>query len=434
MYTDPIAKPDPINMRGYLKFEYPSRWEKYELENADSRKMYQLIDGNLLGNLLVDNDIQILILNACRSAYAEVPEKPIRVDNDSQQLNNFQVQKRAFGSLAQEVMNAGVAGVVAMRYNVYVVTAAQFIADLYISLAQGKTIGEAVTSGRKQLAAQPKREIAYKPIILQDWIVPIAYEATPIAIFPTRVDGVSNAIFTIKMLETQLLKAPDNSFFGRDETLLAIDRAFNYQSIVLLYGLAGSGKSSTAVEVARWYVLTGGIQGDVLFTSFESYQSISGLLDKIGQVFEQKISQREIPWLALSDEERRKIVLKMLNQTPVLWIWDNVEPIAGFPESETQRWSKTEQQDLFNFLQDAKSTKAKFLLTSRRDERQWLGELPVRLQVPPMPLTERVQLTQAIANNLGYTLNNVEDWLPLLKFTEGNLHAQSTDRADSHKT
>ena len=50
--------------------------------------------------------------------------------------NRSHSQVRAFGSLAQEVMDAGVTGVVAMRYNVYVVTAAQFVADLYAGLAQ----------------------------------------------------------------------------------------------------------------------------------------------------------------------------------------------------------------------------------------------------------------------------------------------------------
>jgi hypothetical protein len=38
---------------------------------------------------------------------------------------------RALGSFAQEVMEAGTAGVVAMRYNVYVITAARFVRDLY---------------------------------------------------------------------------------------------------------------------------------------------------------------------------------------------------------------------------------------------------------------------------------------------------------------
>ena len=37
---------------------------------------------------------------------------------------------RAYGSLAAEVADQGVPGVVAMRYNVYVDTAARFVEDL----------------------------------------------------------------------------------------------------------------------------------------------------------------------------------------------------------------------------------------------------------------------------------------------------------------
>ena len=121
----------------------------------------------------------MLVLNACRSAHAEELAKPdIIVERE-----DVHSKVRAFGSLAQEVVDAGVAGVVAMRYNVYVMTAAEFVADLYESLAAGLALGEAVTLGRKQLEAKPLREIAYRPRILQDWMVPIVYESAPITLF-----------------------------------------------------------------------------------------------------------------------------------------------------------------------------------------------------------------------------------------------------------
>ena len=66
---------------------------------------------------------------------------------------------RAYGSLAQEVMDAGVAGVVAMRYNVYVVTAARFIGELYAGLLAGQPLGGAVSAARRQLAADPQRQV-----------------------------------------------------------------------------------------------------------------------------------------------------------------------------------------------------------------------------------------------------------------------------------
>src|SRR5262252_9271480 len=81
-------------------------------------------------------------------------------------------------------MDTGATAVVAMRYNVYVETAAQFIADLYGPLAQGYTVGEAVTLSRKQLAAQPQRSIAFDSRPLQDWCVPVVFEAAPVALFP----------------------------------------------------------------------------------------------------------------------------------------------------------------------------------------------------------------------------------------------------------
>jgi tetratricopeptide (TPR) repeat protein len=72
------------------------------------------------------------------------------------------------------------------------------------------------------------------------------------------------------------------------------------------------------------------------------------------------------------------------------------------------------------FLSAARETKAKFLLTSRRDEMAWLGELPRRVQVPAMPMQERLQLAGAIVERRGRRLAELPELTPLLKFTRGN--------------
>lgn len=119
----------------------------------------------------------------------------------------------------------------------------------------------------------------------------------------------------------------------------------------------------------------------------------------------------------------RRVALQVLEQVPVLWIWDNVEPVAGFPKGTKSDWSDEEQKELVDFLRDARKTKAKFLLTSRRDEHEWLGnELPARITIPPMPMLERVQLARALAEKHNRRLTDVEDWRPLLDFTQGNPH------------
>ncbi len=406
---------------GYLAFENPQMEENL-----------QLADGPALGKLLVETDVPVLVLNACRSAHAEAAEARESAETDPHS------QVRAFGSLAQEVMDAGVAGVVAMRYNVYVVTAAQFVADLYTSLAQGHSLGEAVTLGRKQLAAQPLRTIAYDPLPLQDWPVPVVYEAAPIALFP-KPGRAHDSPLRIHLeagdaapergtLDPSLPPSPDAGFFGRDETLLALDRAFDTQPIVLLHAYAGSGKTATAAEFARWYALTGGVKGPVLFTSFEGYKPLARVLDQIERTFGPMLEAAGVNWLALSDDARRQVALQVMQQVPVLWIWDNVEPVAGFPTkpcegsepSQGSAWSEAEQRELVDFLRTARETRARFLLTSRRDERTWLGDLPRRITIPPMPMQERVQLAQALAEKHVRKLTDVDDWRPLLRFTQGN--------------
>ena len=404
-------------MHGYLAFE-----------NSANEDNVEFINGPELGRLLVETDVPVLVLNACRSAHTDAQNTPTQMAIDKGRADDPHAQIRAFGSLAQEVIDAGVAGVVAMRYNVYVMTAAQFVNDLYTALVQGQTLGEAVSLGRKQLDAQPQREIASRPISLQDWLVPIVYEAAPIALFSKPTKSVelkitlhSNDAFPVfGWIDPQLPRTPDAGFFGRDETLLAIDRAFDQHSIVLIHAFAGSGKTSTAAEFGRWYSLTGGIQGPVLFTSFERYLPLPRVLDKLGQFFQQELEQSGIHWSILEDEQRRKVAIQLLYQIPVLWIWDNVGSTSGLSDSENHKSSIAERQKLSNFLRDATQTRAKFLLITRRRNQHWIESFSVRISVPPMRMPDRVQLTKALLQKYGRGLESLQNWNLLLEYTQGN--------------
>ena len=407
-FSPQVIYPNQVQdeMRGYLVFE-----------NPDSEYNMRLVDGTEFGATLYNNNAHVLILNACRSAHADIHEQ-----KSGEEVSDFHSQVRAFGSLAQEVMNEGVAGVVAMRYNVYVVTAAQFVADLYAALASGQGLGEAVSMGRKQLAAQPLREIAFDPIPLQDWSVPVAYEAAPIQLFARAESAPTIKIDLSKTTRAEdNLPRPDVGFFGRDETILALDRAFDTQSVVLLNAYAGSGKTMTAAEFARWYAQTGGLRGPILFTTFEQYKPFAQILSAVEETYRPVLEQNNIQWLARSDDERLNLTLQIFQQIPPLWIWDNVEPVNGFPAGADSAWSLSEQRELRTFLQIVTAqSKTKFLLTSRRDEREWLGDIPKRVTLPPMPMQERVRLTRALADKQGKRIADVKDWLPLLRFTQGN--------------
>jgi len=378
-------------------------------ENPELERNTHSVKAAELGRLLHETRVPLLILNACRSADSEPPEQPQKVGDLHQQI-------RQFGSFAHAVMDYGASGVVAWRYSVFVDTAAQYMADLYAALASGLPLGEAATMARKQLSS------GARPI--EDWTVPVVFESAPTQLFPKPMEGAGTLDIKLDARpaasDSGLPHAPDVGFIGRDETILKLDRRFDAQNIVLLHAYAGSGKTSTATEFARWYLETGGLSGPVLFTSFEQHKALPRVLDELGRLFETTLARGGIQWLTLDDGQRREVALQVLRQTPVFWIWDNVEPIAGFPAGTPSAWSVAEQKDLLDFLHAARPTKAKLLLTSRRDERGWLHELPARIELPPMPFEECVQMTEELAKKLGRRLDDVEDWRALIRFTQGN--------------
>jgi tetratricopeptide (TPR) repeat protein len=432
---------------GYLIFENPS-----------SPANQQFADGPTLGRLLAATDVPVLVLNACRSAFTEALARPGQPESepadaaarpdgspaaggdagspdpgDAGAMADVHARIRAYGSLAAEVADAGVPGVVAMRYTVYVATAAQYVADLYAHLLAGESLGEAATAARRKLAADPTRQIGQAPVALQDWTVPVIYEAAPLTLLQR---GIREAPLTQLATSDQgsvgpvaggLPRPPDAGFFGRDETLLALDRAFDTQHVVLLEAFAGAGKSTTAAEFARWYQSTGGLDdpdwgtGPVLWSSFEQHLPLDRLVGTAGDFFSDLLEANDIHWQALTDPaQRRDLVLQVLAQVPVLWVWDNTEPVTGFPPGTKSAWTKAEQDELVDFLRDlAGRTRCKVLLTSRRDEQAWLGMLPARLRLPPMPMRERLQLAAAIADRHGHPAPGI-NWRPLLRFSAGN--------------
>ena len=224
-----------------------------------------------------------------------------------------------------------------------------------------------------------------------------------------------------------LPRPPDAGFFGRDETLLAIDRAFDTQQVVLLHAFAGAGKTTTAAEFARWYAATGGLHhpelgtGPVLWSSFEHHLPLDRLLDAAGDAFAPLLEANGIHWQALtSTTTRRDLVIQLLQQVPVLWVWDNTEPVTGFPPGTSSSWTQEEQDQIAGLLRDlAQQTQCKVLMTSRRDEQHWLASLPARIQLPPMPMREQLQLAAALAaRHPGY--DPATDWRPLLRYAAGN--------------
>ncbi|MCB0205990.1 MAG: CHAT domain-containing protein, partial [Anaerolineae bacterium] len=401
---------------GYLLFEHPG-----------SRDNLRPVSGEELGKLLHDSGVPVLALNACQSAMHEAAERPSLAADAHDEV-------RAIGSLAQAVIDQGIPAVLGMRYSVYVVTAAQYIGQLYANLAKGRSFGQAASEGRKHLARNPERWVGLQPRPLQDWFVPVVYEAAPIHLLPAepspgtlrQTQGAGQVLDPVHSNPALRRYVPDTGFIGRDETLLLLDRAFDSAPVVLLHAYAGQGKSATAVEFARWYAMTGGLgpQPTVLLTSFEQPVDLAGALNQVDGLFNPLLQANGIEWHALNDPaERRDLVVQILRQIPVLWIWDNVEPVAGFPAGSESQWTAAEQAELADFLRQIKldrATQAKILLTSRRDERAWLGAWPRRVAMPRMSRADAASLAVEIGRERGLERHGVNAWEPLLDYCAGN--------------
>ncbi|MEI7868690.1 MAG: tetratricopeptide repeat protein [Candidatus Methylumidiphilus sp.] len=162
----------------------------------------------------------------------------------------------------------------------------------------------------------------------------------------------------------------------------------------------------------------------MLFTSFESHTDLTDALNQIGHLFAPVLQANGIEWHALNyNQQRRTLVLQLLRQIPLLWIWDNVELVAGFPAGTESAWTKLEQTDLAEFLKQVKldkSTKVKILLTSRRDEQNWLGGIAQRIKMPRMSHADAATLALELGKERNLNRAELADWQPLLNYCAGN--------------
>ena len=425
--SDPTASflsPIEPGKRGYLIFEDP-----------DDPRNNQLVDGAAFGSLLMGTGSHMIVLNACSTAQvSDIPRSYQTSSADEREdgsslttvgsvIRDYRAPVRAYGSFAHEVMRIGVPAIVAMRYSIYAVTAAQFVGALYGALLDGTELGEAVNAGRNNLFEQPYRNVARHRMRVQDWVVPVLYEQAPMRFLSKpllRKRTVSaeraRAVRQRLAISASLPGEPDVGFWGRDDAILEIDRAFDRNSVVMLWGPRGSGTSATVVEFARWYALTGGIRGRVVVTSFDECRSLDDALDQLAAELPEEVVASGFHWSRLDTGERRGAALTILHQVAVLWIWDELQSHTTL-SLERRDLVRTE---LVNFLRQARHTKARILLASDCDEHDWLSELPVRIKLAPMPLWEQLELAGAVAARYRHNIMDPEIWVPLLRLSEGS--------------
>ncbi|HLG15897.1 MAG TPA: CHAT domain-containing protein [Blastocatellia bacterium] len=378
------------------------------------------VSGGELGSLLAGKGVPIVLLNACQSGMTH-PEA-------------------LYPSVGNQLLKAGARGVVAMAYSVYVQTAVRFMARLYEGLINGEELSRATALAREDLRAHPQRLSPVGEINLRDWMVPVLFEAAPV----TALARGAEVRLDLGLLEDRQAKAgaefdcpepPAFGLVGRDGLMLELERGFQprraaggankteAETVVLLEGMAGVGKTETAVGFARWWAETGGLEGPIFFFSFGRHTPLAGVCDRVGQVFGPVVkAQLKQEWHLLTAEQRKQVALAILKQVRCLMIWDNFEPVGGFPAGTPSLWTNEEQKELRDFLRGLRGGRTKVLLTSRRDE-PWLGKIYGRVEVGGLKLHEAQELAMRVLRRAGLNTAQIEA-LPayneLLKYLRGN--------------
>jgi tetratricopeptide (TPR) repeat protein len=367
-------------------------------ENIDGSP--QIITATQIAQSLNDCRVPIFVLNACKSA---------------------QEGDGSFSSVATRLVSLGAKGVVAMAYNVQVEAAKHFIGRFYQQLVAGTDVSTAVAAARRQVLNQRLRptNTTKGDLPLADWMVPVLYQQetyTPFVPTSNSTEDILNIDNFLEEPVSNLVGFPEQGrygFIGRDYDILRLERSFRRNNIMLLQGMGGVGKTELTVGYARWLEETQGRE-KIFFTSFESGASLSRVVNEVGRaVWKDKFSQ-------YTAEQQQRAVLKYLQSQPCLLIWDNFEPVMGFPEGNEPLLSEDERDHLKHFLKELHGGQTWVLITSRREE-TWLDCGYSLINLQGLSPVDAQEFAAKILRSLGVEIKNLpEEYLDLLKLLGGH--------------
>lgn len=377
---------------------------KLIFETDDNEK--DPVSATKLSQLLAEHRIPVMVLNACQSA---------RIDATAE---------TAFASVAASLISAGVRSVLAMGYNLYVSGAQQLLPAFYRELFKSGDTAQATREGRKAMLTTPVRASAAEAIELQDWLVPVLYQQSPLTL--ERANQSAPRIAAVEEqsedpLPEEALRIGSYGFIGRERIIQQIERASqpNHPAAgILIRGMAGIGKTTVAAGYLRWLRDTGGLpEYKVQWFEFDRIQSAGYVISQLATaVFGGRAD-------SASQEEKLAALKQTLPKIRTIQVWDNFESVSGVSGSEeaTGLLPAEDRQILSELLASMRGGHSRVLITSRSEE-LWLPVTSVqRLVLGGLSGEDRWLYCDAIVRDIGIKPNRQDpQWRALMNELHGH--------------
>jgi len=364
---------------GGLCFEDPRDTLKLD------HRRHVTIHTDKLGPLLKDHRIPLVFLEACQTAQAEGTSE----------------------SVASELLQRGVASVVAMSHGVLVETARRFVEAFYAGLAHGRRVGDAMLDGQNVLKDDTFRGRIFGAgeLRLEDWFVPVLFQEKddPQLFRSTPAPQTQEDLRTILSSRLgDLPPEPETGFVGRSRELLALQRLLRHERYAVVRGQGGEGKTALAVEFARWMVRSQQVRR-AAFVSVEAHGHRLAVLDAVGS----QLVGGTYSAAAFADVEKAILPIeRALREQSTLLVVDNMESILLPPYVETpEALSEEAGRELMAILnlceRLVKVGDTRLVFTSREAVPAPFDHKDHRLELPHLHPEDAVKLVERVLKAAG---------------------------------
>jgi tetratricopeptide (TPR) repeat protein len=329
-------------------------------------------------------------------------------------------RRQGWERLGQQFVEAGAPVTIVLPHLVRGPAATEgFLRRFYQALSAGSEAGASLASARSWMMDEPHRPTVAGPQVSWDWITPTVYQRS--TYLPPTIEAERPNPLAAPVIQTQDEPEAEGQFpaagqyglVGRLAELTRLERQLQTDSVVVMSGSTGVGKTEVALGLARWLNKTGrgAYSGGIFYTPFDAAHSAS--LERV--IHEIGTALLGLRFADLNAERQRGWVAEYLKEQPSLLIFDGAENIAGFPPGTPGLLEAREQAELARFIEEvAISGPSRVLLTSRNADEEWLSFPYGRLALAGLNRFDRNDLAGAILAKSGVAPERISEEVPAL--------------------